>query len=219
MKIEKILPRGLLIVFEGLDRSGKSTQVKLLNEALNSSNLKSEIWRYPNRTTNIGKLINSYLCKEIEMEDHAVHLLFSANRWETVASMREKLNAGVNLILDRYAYSGVAYTAAKSGFDIEWCKQCDTGLPKPDLVCFMDTKLLDASNRKDFGEERYESVAFQQQVYANFSQLFNLDQSSDDCFVLNAGDSIEILHKKIFTFVSQMVKSKESNPDEIKLLW
>lgn len=93
--------RGLLIVFEGLDRSGKSTQVKLLNEALNSMNQTSEIWRYPKRTTSIGKLINSYLNKEIEMEDHAVHLLFSANRWETVTEMKAALNSGTNLIMDR----------------------------------------------------------------------------------------------------------------------
>ncbi len=94
--------RGMLIVFEGLDRSGKSTQVKLLHEALNSMNRQCEVWRYPNRTTSIGKLINSYLNKEIEMEDHAVHLLFSANRWETVGEMTTALNSGTNLILDRW---------------------------------------------------------------------------------------------------------------------
>ena len=93
--------RGLLIVFEGLDRSGKSTQVKLLNEALNARNHTSEVWRYPNRTTSIGQLINSYLNKEIEMEDHAVHLLFSANRWETVNDMRAALNFGTSIIMDR----------------------------------------------------------------------------------------------------------------------
>ncbi len=93
--------RGMLIVFEGLDRSGKSTQVKLLNEALNSTNRYSEVWRYPNRNTSIGKLINSYLNKEIEMEDHAVHLLFSANRWETVNEMIKTLSNGTNLIMDR----------------------------------------------------------------------------------------------------------------------
>lgn len=98
---KKMTTRGMLIVFEGLDRSGKSTQVKLLHEALNSIGHKAEIWRYPNRTTSIGKLINNYLNKEIEMEDHAVHLLFSANRWDTVDKMKDALNNGVNLILDR----------------------------------------------------------------------------------------------------------------------
>lgn len=40
------------------------------------------------------------------------------------------------MILDRYAYSGAAFSAAK-GFDLEWCKNCDRGLPKPDIVFYM----------------------------------------------------------------------------------
>lgn len=212
--------RGLLIVFEGLDRSGKSTQVKLLNDALNSLNSPSEVWRYPKRTTSIGKLINSYLNKEIEMEDHAVHLLFSANRWETVDEMRKALNNGTNVIMDRYAYSGVAYTAAKSGFEINWCKQCDTGLPKPDLVCFMDTKLTSVDSRADFGQERYETSEFQKLVYSNFGKLFNLAKSSDECLILDAKDSIESLHSNILEHVNGLlVESKKPAVNEIKTLW
>ena len=51
------------------------------------------------------------------MDDHAIHLLFSANRWEVAKSIREKLNAGITLVVDRYAYSGVAFTSAKAGMD------------------------------------------------------------------------------------------------------
>ncbi len=43
---------------------------------------------------------------------------------------------GTNIILDRYAYSGVAFTSAK-GLDLEWCKNSDKGLPKPDIVFFL----------------------------------------------------------------------------------
>ena len=201
------ISRGMLIVFEGLDRSGKSTQSKLLCEALNAKNMQSELWRYPDRTTSIGGLINSYLCKQIELDDHAVHLLFSANRWETVDSMKAKLNSGVNLIVDRYAYSGVAYTAAKPGFDFEWCKQCDIGLPKPDLVCFMDTKMADLDTRDAFGEERYEKVDFQRVVYKNFKKLFNLDNPTSDCLVVNAKDTIQNIHSEILNNVTILTQN------------
>lgn len=213
--------RGLLIVIEGLDRSGKSTQAKLLSDALNSKSLPTELWRYPNRSTNIGQIINDYLCKRIELEDHAVHLLFSANRWETVKQLKEKLNSGINLIVDRYAYSGVAYTSAKTGFDFEWCKQCDKGLPKPDLVCFMDTKTIDLNKRENFGEERYESTEFQRIVYQNFKKFFDLDNSNqaDDCLVLNAKDTIENLHKNIYEKVIKMIEFQNFTSNEIKTLW
>ncbi|XP_009985811.1 PREDICTED: thymidylate kinase-like, partial [Tauraco erythrolophus] len=65
------------------------------------------------RTTEIGQLLSSYLEKERNLEDHTVHLLFSANRWEHVPSMKEKLHQGITLVVDRYAFSGVAFTSAK----------------------------------------------------------------------------------------------------------
>ncbi|CAF0899994.1 unnamed protein product [Brachionus calyciflorus] len=187
--IKNMTQRGLLIVFEGLDRSGKTTQAKLLSDALN------------------------------KLEDHAVHLLFSANRWETVKEMKEKLNLGINLIVDRYAYSGVAYTSAKTGFDFNWCKQCDVGLPKPDLVCFMDTKIDDLEKRKNFGEERYETTEFQKLVYANFKKMFDLENNSKDCLVLNAKDSIENLHSDILKNTLELVKSNQFSMNEFKFLW
>ena len=44
--------------------------------------MDAELWRFPDRTTAIGKMINSYLTSQSEIDDAAVHLLFSANRWE-----------------------------------------------------------------------------------------------------------------------------------------
>ena len=215
--------RGLLIVFEGLDKSGKSTQSKLLCEKLNEQNFPSELWRYPERNTSIGKLINSYLCKQIELEDHAVHLLFSANRWETVDLMKQKLNNGVNLIVDRYAYSGVAYTSAKTGFDFDWCKQCDKGLPKPDLVCFMDNKSTCLDTRDTYGEERYERNDFQKVVYENFKKIFNLDSDyliNKDLLVLNAKDTIESLHEAIVKNALVLIKKQQQlNYSPIGTLW
>lgn len=126
--------RGRLIVFEGLDRSGKSTQARRLVEALNSQQTPVELWKYPNRETKTGIIIDRYLRKELELGDHAIHLLFSANRWELDRKVQEKLGAGTWIVADRYAYSGVAYSAAKPGLDFDWCRQCDVGLVKPDLL-------------------------------------------------------------------------------------
>jgi len=62
--------------------------------------------------------------------------MFSANRWELRDRILGEINKGVNVILDRYAFSGVAYSAAK-GLSLEWCKGSDRGLPKPDIVFFL----------------------------------------------------------------------------------
>uniref|UniRef100_A0ABI7X2P5 Thymidylate kinase-like domain-containing protein n=1 Tax=Felis catus TaxID=9685 RepID=A0ABI7X2P5_FELCA len=76
--------RGALIVLEGVDRAGKSTQSRKLVATLCASGHRAELLRFPERSTEIGKLLSSYLEKKSEVEDHSVHLLFSANRWEQV---------------------------------------------------------------------------------------------------------------------------------------
>ncbi|XP_029081851.1 thymidylate kinase isoform X1 [Monodon monoceros] len=163
--------RGALIVLEGVDRAGKSTQSRKLVDALCAAGHCAELLRFPERSTEIGKLLSSYLEKKSEVEDHSVHLLFSANRWEHVPLIKEKLSQGITLVVDRYAFSGVAFTSAKENFSLDWCKQPDVGLPKPDLVVFLQLQLAEAAARGEFGRERYESSPFQQRALQCFQQL------------------------------------------------
>lgn len=74
--------RGALVVLEGLDRSGKTTQVKLLEQRFVEEGKRVKVMRFPDRSTPIGQMIDSYLKSDVDMDDHVIHLLFSANRWE-----------------------------------------------------------------------------------------------------------------------------------------
>lgn len=53
----------------------------------------------------------------------------------------------------RYSYSDIAYSIAK-GLDFEWCKNPDKGLPKPDLVIYLNIDSDTASNRSEYGEKK-----------------------------------------------------------------
>ena len=82
---QTIVKRGTFIVFEGCDRSGKTTVGKKLVDFLNDKKLeKAKFMRFPDRTTEVGSAINDYLKGQKELDDHVIHLLFSANRWEKV---------------------------------------------------------------------------------------------------------------------------------------
>ncbi|GMQ10003.1 hypothetical protein CsSME_00053182 [Camellia sinensis var. sinensis] len=129
--------RGALIVLEGLDRSGKTLQSRKLISYLEGLSYSVESWRFPDRNTGVGQMISSYLANKSELDDHAIHLLFSANRWEKRSLMENKLRSGTTLIVDRYSFSGVAFSSAK-GLDIEWCKAPEMGLLAPDLVLYLD---------------------------------------------------------------------------------
>ena len=108
--------RGIFVVFEGLDRSGKSTQSQMLFDHFqNNLKVPARKINFPDRTSQTGKLLNDYLQNsENKLNDEAVHLLFAMNRWEQKEELIESLSKQkTSLICDRYAYSGVAYSGAK----------------------------------------------------------------------------------------------------------
>ena len=165
--------RGLFILFEGIDRSGKSTQCELLvkylrkNKKLDISHLK-----FPDRSTNTGKLINQYLLnRSTEIDDGLIHILFSANRREKTLEMEGNLLNGKHLIVDRYAYSGVAYTAAKGTLELDLCFSPDKGILAPDIIVYLNITPKEAKKRNDYGKERYEEYIFQEKVHKVYGVL------------------------------------------------
>lgn len=187
--------RGTFIVLEGTDRVGKTTQCLKLTEALQRSG-PVEMISFPDRTTAIGQLIGSYLETRIDVDDHAIHLLFSANRWELAPLMKRKLESGITLIVDRYAFSGVAYTRAKPGFTADWCANTDAGLPKPDLVIFLHASPTLAAARAQFGTERYENTRFQTLVRRQFMRMIEED-SSVNWKTVDASRTVDVVHDDI----------------------
>ncbi|BGP37756.1 Thymidylate kinase [Rhodotorula kratochvilovae] len=162
--------RGAFIVFEGLDRSGKSTQVARLVDALNARGVKAVAARFPDRTLTTGKMIDSYLSQKADLDDRAIHLLFSANRWERANQILKDLEEGTTVVCDRYAFSGIAFSVIK-GLSPTWCRAPDIGLPAPDLVLFLRISPSAAQSRGGFGAERYETAEIQRRVEREFGVL------------------------------------------------
>ena len=122
--------RGAFIVVEGLDRSGKSTQCARLVSRIRSSGraVVDATWRFPDRTSATGGLISEVLSGSREAPDaRALHLLFTANRWERMGALRELLAAGVCVVADRYAYSGAAHSAGAQGAEGGWARRVEGG--------------------------------------------------------------------------------------------
>mmetsp|Transcript_24460 Transcript_24460/g.56863 ORF Transcript_24460/g.56863 Transcript_24460/m.56863 type:complete len:293 (-) Transcript_24460:68-946(-) len=161
--------RGLFFVFEGLDRSGKSTQSKLLTKHFEAEGLNVKWTCFPNRATAMGSVIDLYLRKKLDLSDKVIHEFFSANRWESASTLVASLNQGTTVICDRYAFSGVAYTAAK-GLDFEWCKAPDRGLPAPDAIFYLHVDPKVGQSRANFGDERYENATMQANVRKEFQR-------------------------------------------------
>lgn len=192
--------RGALIVLEGLDRSGKSSQCSRLASYLEGQGLSAELWRFPDRTTNVGQMISAYLTNSSQLDDHTIHLLFSANRWEKRSLMETKLKSGTTLIVDRYSYSGVAFSSAK-GLDIDWCKAPENGLLAPDLVAYLDISPDKAAERGGYGDERYEKLEFQQKVAEHYKVLHDASWK-----IVDACQPIEDVEKQLQEIALACVK-------------
>ncbi|KAF2725193.1 thymidylate kinase [Polychaeton citri CBS 116435] len=211
-------PRGLLIVFEGLDRSGKSTQCNLLVESLKKQGQDVQYLRFPNRETPIGHMINAYLNGQSEQEDHVIHLLFSANRWEAAQGIRDKIAAGTTVVVDRYYYSGCVYTAAKQqpSLDLAWSRQPEVGLPRPDVCIFLDIAREEQEKRGGFGAERYERRAFQERVRQIFYELWTHEDESADVRTINAGRCVEDVQGDIEDIVRQELRGHDLDRQSLK---
>ncbi|XP_015177299.1 PREDICTED: thymidylate kinase [Polistes dominula] len=193
--------RGALLVLEGCDKVGKSTQAKLLVEALNNFNIPAVGKSFPDRTSEIGKLLNKFLKKEVELPLEAAHLLFSANRWEFKQYIIKTLMEGTTLVVDRYAYSGAAYTAAATDKSLAWCQEADRGLPSPDLVAFF--RINDRVKKLDTWDgERYDNVLFQEKV------SFNFDRLNDGTWkIIDSKQDIYTIHKELLNISVDTVRN------------
>ncbi|KAI9933274.1 hypothetical protein ASPWEDRAFT_53064 [Aspergillus wentii DTO 134E9] len=198
--------RGALIVVEGLDRAGKSSQCEILRNSLQESGRSVKYIRFPDRTTPIGQLIDGYLRGQSQLDDHSIHLLFSANRWEISKNIEMNISRGVTVIVDRYSYSGAVYSAAKANpsLPLEWAWQPEVGLPRPDICLFLRISPEEAAKRGGFGVERYENEPMQNRVRELFQTLFDL-QKNDGIHTIDAGRSFDEVTRDILKIVEECI--------------
>ncbi|KAL7563095.1 hypothetical protein ACA910_022586 [Epithemia clementina (nom. ined.)] len=217
--------RGAFVVLEGIDRSGKTTQCKMLLQRFLQAGLAATGIKFPNRTTATGQIINDYLQSQQNLDDRAIHLLFSANRWEASHDIAKTLYDGKSVICDRYAYSGVAFSSAKEPLlSLDWCRAPDRGLPAPDCVIFLQLSPAQAEERGGYGEERYEQRDMQIRVRKRFAQLQRLDEESTKqhtskgprvptWYVIDAAQSMEQVHNQIWDAVQTTLSSLSFEED------
>ncbi|KAG8946657.1 Thymidylate kinase [Tulasnella sp. 424] len=205
--------RGTFIVIEGLDRSGKSTQAGIIHNKLveQLGEQRVKLIKFP------GKMIDSYLKSRSDLDDQAIHLLFSANRWEVASSILSDLQNGITIVCDRYVYSGVAFSASK-GLSFDWCVAPDVGLPSPDVVLFLDISPEAAKQRGGYGEERYEKEEMQRRVRENFKLLGEEQKTTKEgsWVEIDAGRGLASVTGDVWTVVE---KAMGERVEDVQKLW
>ncbi|HKM90196.1 MAG TPA: dTMP kinase [Candidatus Acidoferrales bacterium] len=153
------MPRGMLLVFEGIDGAGKRTQMALLAAALAARNIPCETISFPVYQTFFGRLIERYLRGEFgpldQVDPHFSAMLFASDRLKQRERMFAALQDGKTLLADRYVASNLAHQGARvqlaeRGEFLDWLRKLEYGaneLPTEDLVLYLRIDPNDAQNR------------------------------------------------------------------------
>ena len=145
----------MLIVFEGLDQSGKETQARTLRARLEQDGRRVRSLSFPEYETPIGREIRHALDGARDFSADVMQLLYVANRLEFKARLELWLGAGDIVVCDRYCASTIAYGEAQ-GLDSGWLNEIQRYLPKADITVLLDIAPDTAVRRKATNRDRYE---------------------------------------------------------------
>ncbi|MYC95717.1 MAG: dTMP kinase [Caldilineaceae bacterium SB0661_bin_32] len=193
----------MFITFEGSDGSGKTTQIRLLEDYLRKNGQDVQLTREPGGT-DIGERVRQVL---LDMEYEKMHartetLLFNAARAQLIEQeIRPALSEGKVVLCDRFADSTIAYQGYGREQNIAELKRLidfATGGLSPDLTFYLRLppeeglrrKLADYQNRLDV-----QGLAFYRRVEAGYHEM--IAQEPGRWVVINAGRSLEEVHQEV----------------------
>jgi len=142
--------KGKLIVFEGITGSGKKTHINFLAERLRAKGKEVVTLSFPDYGAEIARLT-----KRIDFDPFTLSLLFAADRARHQERIKNFLERGSIILIDRYCYSNIAYQSVK-GVPIEWLVEIEKNIIKPDMVILVDVpvdtsmKRVQQSSIEDF---------------------------------------------------------------------
>ena len=194
----------MLIVLEGIDGCGKSTQVSLLVDKLRSISIDTLQLREPTDGPH-GLRLRSILNEEIQAEHDEMLDLFVKDRKQHVSEKIEPaLNSGKTVVMDRYYYSTMAYQSA-SGFSMEKIRADNSFAPVPDLVLILDIPAEDGVKRvlKEGNADRFEKVNFLNRVREQYLKL----KDEPNVQLIDASLDVQEIHANIWPFVENLMES------------
>ena len=169
------------IVIEGLDGSGKGTQIALLERALHGLGIKTRLTAEPTQYAT-GGLVRDALAGLTKRTQHELAALFLADRvahcQNPADGIKVLLERGVTVICDRYYYSSLAYQGMDIGLD--WLLPANLACPgilKPDICIFLDVPTDVADSRIEAGRasrEIFEEKSTIERVRRQYLGIFGM---------------------------------------------
>lgn len=196
-------PSPLFIVFDGMDGTGKTTQMRLLCERLNSLGMETVLTAEPS-TSPDGQALRRALSGKEPANNSRMAALFLLDRIGHNAEIAEWLAEGKTVISDRYYYASMAYQG--QGDNFEWVADMNLNCPhirKPDGAILLDMEPEDSMARIRAGRttdemEIYETVAQQEKIRARFARVTEYLKDRDLIITVNAAGTVEEVAERVW---------------------
>lgn len=204
------MKKGLFIVLEGPDRSGKSTQAAMLRDWLTGMGSKVRLTREPGGTYLSEKIREILLDPKSEIEPLTELFLYETSRAKhTLKVILPALKAGEIIVSDRYTMSTTAYQGYGRGLDlrtVETLNRIATMGLKPDLTIVFDVPDKVFRQRECRGNDRMElqAASFRLKVNKAYKRL----ASKPGVVRVNAAASIEAVHGEVRSAVGALLRKK-----------
>lgn len=171
--------KGNFIAFEGIDGSGKSTQIRMLNEKMKKEGIYCYTTMEPTDSP-IGSLIHQIMMGRLRTDNKVIAALFVADRLDhllnDVNGIVNKINEGITVITDRYYFSSYAYHSVDMPMDwVIKANEQSSNILRPTVTVFIDTS-------PDIAIERIAKNRFHQELFEKKSRLIKVREKYLESF-------------------------------------
>ncbi|MEO7768773.1 MAG: dTMP kinase [Ferruginibacter sp.] len=205
------MKKNLFIAFEGIDGSGKSTQVKLLSEYMEKAGHKVYSTFEPT-DSHIGKIIRNIFNHSMEADHRTIAGLFVADRLHHLLNktngILKKMEEGYTVITDRYYFSSYAYHGTHMPMDwVIAANSLSADLLRPDINIYIDITPEISMNRLNKGRssiELYETLENLINVREKYFEAFEQLKFKENIFKTGGNRSPEVIAADVWSEISQM---------------
>lgn len=199
------MKKGVFIAFEGIDGSGKSTQISLLADKIREKGVRCFETCEPSGGP-IGSMIRQILTGRIKTDNRVIAAMFAADRLDhllnEVDGVVHKREEGIAVITDRYYFSSYAYHSVD--VPMEWVIRTNEESAKilrPDLTVFLDISADTAMERitkNRFHQELFEKKERLIKVRDNYFKAFELMKEEENVLIIDGNQSPELISEMIW---------------------
>ncbi|MBQ9989990.1 MAG: dTMP kinase [Lachnospiraceae bacterium] len=203
--------KGLFIAFEGIDGSGKSTQIELLHKRLHEAGEK--VYRTCEPSSGpIGTQLRQILTGRMKADSRVIAALFAADRLDhltnEVDGIVAKVEEGITVLSDRYYFSSYAYHSVDVPMDwVISLNEESRKLLKADLTIFIDVDTdtaMERISKNRFHQELFEKKSLLEKIRNNYQEVFQRFGDSENILTVDGKMSAEAISEVIWKQVNSL---------------